>query len=63
MEAANKDLSRFLGAYCAKGKVKLSLAVARSSLGDHPSDAELNSKLLSAWLPIEVAFKNPHPKC
>lgn len=63
MDAADKDLSRFLGAYCAKGKVNISVALARSSLTDHPSDAELDAKRLSDWLPLEVVFKNPHPKC
>ena len=63
MDLANKDLSRFLGAYCPKGKINLSLALARSSLTAHPTDAELDAKRLSDWLPIEVDFKNPHPKC
>ena len=63
MESADKDLSRFLGAYCAKGKVKISVAMARSSLNSHPTDAELDTKRLSDWLPLEVDFKNPHPKC
>ena len=63
MDLANKDLSKFLGAYCAKGKINLSLALARSSLTAHPTDAELDAKRLSDWLPIEVDFKNPHPKC
>lgn len=63
MDAASKDLSRFFGAYCAKGKIKISLALARSSLGSQPTDAEIDAKRLSDWLPIEVEFKNPHPKC
>ena len=63
MDATNKDLSKFFGAYCAKGKIKISLALARSSLSSQPSDAEIDSKRLSDWLPIEVEFKNTHPKC
>jgi hypothetical protein len=63
MDMASKDLSRFLGAYCAKGKIKVSVALARSSLSNQPTDAELDNKRLSDWLPIEVDFKNPHPKC
>lgn len=63
MEMASKDLSRFLGAYCPKGKVKVSVALARSSLTDHPKDSELDAKRLSDWLPIDLDFKNPHPKC
>ena len=51
------------GAYCMKGKIKLSVAIARSSLSPQADDAELNEKRLSDWLPLEVEFKNPHPKC
>jgi hypothetical protein len=63
MDMASKDLSKFLGAYCAKGKIKISVALARSSLSSQPKDTELDAKRLSDWLPIEVDFKNPHPKC
>lgn len=63
MDSANKDLAKFLGAYCAKGKIKISLALARSSLSTQPKEGELDSKRLSDWLPIEIVFKNPHPKC
>ncbi len=63
MDLASKDLSRFLGAYCVKGKMKISVALARSSLNSQPKDGELDAKRLSDWLPIEVEFKNPHPKC
>lgn len=63
MQAASKGLSTFLGAYCAKGKIKISVALARSSLTSQASDAEVDNKRLSDWAPIEVTFKNPHPKC
>jgi hypothetical protein len=63
MDAADKGLSTFLKAYCISGKVKLTIALARSSLSSRPNDAELNNKRLSDWMPVEVAFKNPHPKC
>ena len=63
MNAADKELSRFLGAYCIKGKIKISVAIARSSLNPQAGDAELDQKRLSDWLPIEVVFKNPHPAC
>ncbi len=63
MDMTGKDLARFFGAYCAKGKIKIAVALARSSLSSQPSDAEIDSKRLSDWLPIEVEFKNPHPKC
>lgn len=63
MDAANKGLSTFLAAYCVKGKIKMSVALARSSLTSQAGDAEVNTKRLSDWLPVEVVFKNPHPKC
>jgi hypothetical protein len=63
MEAASKGLSQFLGAYCVKGKIKITVALARSSLTSAADDAEVNNKLLSDWVPLEVEFKNPHPKC
>lgn len=63
MQIANKDLSKFLGAYCVKGKVKISVALALSSITQQATDAELNEKRLSDWLPIEVEFKKPRPGC
>jgi hypothetical protein len=63
MDAASKGLTTFLGAYCIKGKVKISVALARSSLTSQAGDSEVDNKRLSDWLPIEVAYKNPHPKC
>jgi hypothetical protein len=57
MDRASADLSRFLGAYGAKGKINISVAMARSSLNSHPTDAELDAKRLSDWLPTEVEFK------
>lgn len=63
MDAASKDLSRFLAAYCMKGKIKISVALARSSLSSQAGDAEVDAKRLSDWLPIEVLYKNPHPRC
>ena len=63
MDAADKGLSTFLGAYCIKGKVKISVAIARSSLNSQATDDEVNAKRLSDWLPIELVYKNPHPKC
>ena len=63
MNLADKNLSTLLGAYCIKGKVKISVALARSSLIPQAVDAEVDAKRLSDWMPIEVVFKNPHPKC
>lgn len=63
LDTADKGLARMLAAYCMKGKIKMNVAIARSSLSPQAPDSEVNAKLLSAWLPIEVEFKNPHPKC
>ena len=63
MAAADKALAKLLGAYCMKGKVKINVLLARSSLTPQAGDAEINEKRLSEWLPIEVVFKNPHPAC
>jgi hypothetical protein len=63
MAEADKGLARFLGVYCIKGKVKITVALARSSLSNQGNDAEIDAKRLSDWLPFEVTFKNPHPGC
>ena len=63
MDRASKSLSTFLGAYCIKGKVKISVALARSSLNPQAGDSEVDAKLLSDWLATEVEVKNPHGKC
>jgi len=63
MDLADKELAKFLGAYCVKGKIKITVAIARSSLSNQAADAELTAKRLSDWLPIEVVYKNPHPHC
>ena len=63
MDATDKGLAPILKAYCMQGKVKLTVALARSSLSGRPGDAELNIKRISDWTPVEVVFKNPHPKC
>ena len=61
MAAADKDLSRFVGAYGMKGKIKIFVALASSSLSSQAEDAEVDAKRLSDWLPIEVVFKSAHP--
>jgi hypothetical protein len=60
---ASTDLSSLLAAYCVKGKVKISVALTRSSIPMNPTDDQINAKRLSDWTPIELDFKNPHPKC
>jgi hypothetical protein len=62
MSAATKGLAGILGAYHINGKVKISVALARSSLTNQAGDAEVDQKRLSDWLDGEVTFKNPHPK-
>ena len=57
MDLADKGLSSLLAAYGVKGKVKLNVAMAKSSLTSQAGDAEIDTKRLSDWLPIEVPFK------
>lgn len=63
MEAVDKNLAGLLGAYCIKGPVKLTVALARSSLSMTADQTEIDQKILSDWTPVTVNFKNPHPKC
>ena len=63
MNLTDQGLARLLGAYCMKGKIKMNVALARSSLSPQAGDAEITAKRLSDWLPLELMFKNPHPKC
>jgi hypothetical protein len=63
VDAASKDLAKMLGSYCMKGNIKMSVALARSSLSITATDEQVDAKRLSDWLPIELVFKNPHPKC
>jgi hypothetical protein len=58
-----KQLTPMLTGYCMKGKVKLSVALAHSTLNMTSTDDQINAKRMSDWLPIEVDFKNPHGKC
>ena len=63
LATADKDFATFLTTYCAKGKLKISVALVRSSLSSTALDEEVEAKRLSDWVPIELVFKNPHPKC
>lgn len=65
MDQADVSLGKLLGGYCYKGTAKVSLALVRSSIKPGPTDADIDAKRLSDWLPVEVVFKNPnpHPKC
>lgn len=63
MDLADKELGKMLAERCMKGTVKVNMALARSSIRPAAEDAEIKAKLLSEWLPTEVVFKNPKPKC
>jgi hypothetical protein len=63
LNIADQGLARLTGAYCMKGKVKVSVALARSSLNPGAEDAEINDKRLSDWLPTEVVIAKPHTGC
>ena len=62
MSAADKGLASILSAYHMNGKIKISVALARSSLTSAAGDTEVDQKRISDWLDGEVIFKNPHPK-
>ena len=60
MEEADKGLVSLLDAYGIKGKVKVSVLLAKSSINSQPGEDEINEKRLSDWLPAELDFKKPH---
>jgi len=61
MAAADQGLARLLADYHVKGKVKVSVLLARSSISTQPGQDEIAEKQLSDWLPIDLDFKSPHP--
>jgi hypothetical protein len=63
VDQARKSLETMLATYCINGKVKLSVALASSTLMLPATDDQVSNHLLSDWLPIEVVFKGPHRKC
>ena len=63
LERASKGLSDYLAARCIQGNVKISVALARSSLKPQANDAEVDGERLSDWVPFEAVFKKPHSKC
>jgi hypothetical protein len=63
MDATDQSLATLLEEYCANGKVKIAVALTQSSLSSTAEDSEINDKLLTAWMPIELVFKNPLPHC
>ena len=56
MSLADKQLEQYLKAYKIKGKIKISVALARSSLNGRAGTAEVDSKRLSDWLQTDVAL-------
>jgi hypothetical protein len=63
LKDAGKDLATTLAAHCVKGKVKIAVALTRSSIPLNATQDQIDAHRLSDWTPIEVEFKNPHPKC
>lgn len=63
VNTASTELAKMLGAYCMKGKIKVNVALVKSSIMMSATDAQVDSHRLSDWLVIEVDFQNPHPKC
>ncbi len=63
LDRARKGLADYLEMHCIKGKVSVSVALARSSLVPTATVAQADDKRLSDWLPVEMVYKNPHSKC
>jgi hypothetical protein len=63
MEEADKGLAQLTGAYCMTGKVKVTAALAWSSLSPQAGEDEINAKRLSDWVTTEVPIKNPKKGC
>lgn len=60
MAAANKGLADLLAGYRVKGKVKVQVALARSSLSRGAGESEITTKRLSDWAETESEFKGAH---
>lgn len=63
LEKASEDLATTLAAHCVKGKVKVAVALTRSSIPLNATPSQIDNHRLSDWTPMELDFKNPHPKC
>ena len=63
MERARKGLGDYLESHCLKGKVSLSMAMARSSLNPQAGIALVDPKRLSDWLPLQITYTPKHSKC
>lgn len=60
---ASSELAKILAGYCINGKVKISVALTRSSLPMSPTFDQVEAKRMSDWTPIDLDFKNPQKKC
>lgn len=63
VDLASNQLTQMLAGYCMKGKVNLSVALARSTLNMVSTDDQIDAKRLSDWVPIVLDFKSPRGKC
>lgn len=63
IDIADKGLAHLLNAYCMKSKVKVSVALARSSLNSMADDAEIQNKVISDWATVEIPYKNLKKGC
>jgi hypothetical protein len=63
MDAADQGLATLLEEYCVKGNLKITVALAQSSLSSTAGDGEIDDKRITDWLPVNLVFKNPHPGC
>ena len=60
---ASKSISDYLTNHCLDGKVKVSVALARSSVKPQADDAEVDSKRLSDWISFDATVQKSHGKC
>lgn len=63
LTTASGELTKMLTAYCMKGKIKVNIALVKSSIMMSATNAQVDSRRLSDWQVIEVDFKNPNPRC
>jgi hypothetical protein len=63
LDLASKELAKTLASDCLKGKIKISVALTKSSIQLTATDDVVDSHRISDWTPLVIDFKNPHPKC
>jgi len=59
MNVADTSLAHLLDSYHIKGKVKVSVLLARSSINSQPGNDEIAENQLSDWLSTELDYKGP----